>query len=44
MVFAIGTTAVFPYVAHPVMAAARARIPTVEINPAPPLEESHQTE
>lgn len=34
MVFAIGTTAVFPYVAHPVMAAARARIPTVEINPA----------
>ncbi|MBK6335937.1 MAG: NAD-dependent deacylase [Betaproteobacteria bacterium] len=35
MVFAIGTTAVFPYVAHPVMAAARARIPTVEINPAP---------
>lgn len=34
MVFAIGTTAVFPYVAFPVMAAARARIPTVEINPA----------
>lgn len=34
MVFAIGTTAVFPYVAHPVMAAVRARIPTVEINPA----------
>ena len=33
MVFAIGTTAVFPYVAHPVMAAAQARIPTVEINP-----------
>jgi NAD-dependent deacetylase len=33
MVFAIGTTAVFPYVAHPVLAAARARIPTVEINP-----------
>jgi NAD-dependent deacetylase len=33
MVFAIGTTAVFPYVAHPVMAAARERVPTVEINP-----------
>ena len=34
MVFAIGTTAVFPdHLAHPVMAAAQARIPTVEINP-----------
>ena len=33
MVFAIGTTAVFPYVAHPVVAAARARVPKVEINP-----------
>jgi len=33
MVFAIGTTAVFPYVAHPVVAAARARVPTIEINP-----------
>jgi NAD-dependent deacetylase len=33
MVFAIGTTAVFPYVAHPVMAAVRERVPTVEINP-----------
>ena len=33
MLFAIGTTAVFPYVAHPVVAAARARVPTIEINP-----------
>ena len=34
MVFAIGTTAVFPYVAQPVVAAAEAGVPTVEINPA----------
>ena len=33
MVFAIGTTAVFPDVAYPVMAAAWAREPTVDINP-----------
>jgi NAD-dependent deacetylase len=34
MVFVIGTTAVFPYIAEPVMRAVRARVPTVEINPA----------
>ena len=41
MVFAIGTTAVFPYVAHPVLAAARARVPTVEINPTETLLSEH---
>ena len=34
MVFVIGTTAVFPYIAEPVMQAVRAGVPTVEINPA----------
>ncbi|MDR0578741.1 MAG: NAD-dependent deacylase [Candidatus Accumulibacter sp.] len=34
MVFVIGTTAVFPYIAEPVVRAARAGVPTVEINPA----------
>ncbi len=34
MVFAIGTTAVFPYIAEPVLRAVRAGVPTVEINPA----------
>ena len=34
MVFVIGTTAVFPYIAEPVMRAIRAGVPTVEINPA----------
>jgi NAD-dependent deacetylase len=34
MVFVVGTTAVFPYIAEPVTQAARAGIPTVEINPA----------
>jgi NAD-dependent deacetylase len=34
MVFVIGTTAVFPYIAEPVVRAVRAGIPTVEINPA----------
>jgi NAD-dependent deacetylase len=34
MVFVIGTTAVFPYIAEPVMRAVRARVSTVEINPA----------
>lgn len=35
MVFTIGTSAVFPYIAEPVLWAARAGIPTIEINPAP---------
>lgn len=35
MVFVIGTTAVFPYIARPVIQAVRAGIPTVEINPSP---------
>jgi len=34
MVFVVGTTAVFPYIAEPVMQAVRAGVPTVEINPA----------
>jgi NAD-dependent deacetylase len=34
MVFVVGTTAVFPYIAEPVVLAIRAGIPTVEINPA----------
>jgi NAD-dependent deacetylase len=34
MVFVIGTTAVFPYIAEPVMRAVRDGVPTVEINPA----------
>lgn len=33
MVISIGTTAVFPYIAAPVMQAARSGVPTVEINP-----------
>ena len=34
MVFVIGTTAVFPYIAEPVLRAVRAGVPTIEINPA----------
>ena len=34
MIFIIGTTAVFPYIAEPVLAAVRKGLPTVEINPA----------
>ena len=34
MVFVIGTTAVFPYIAEPVLDAVRREVPTVEINPA----------
>lgn len=33
LVFSVGTTSVFPYIAQPVIWAARAGIPTVEINP-----------
>lgn len=33
MVFSIGTSSVFPYIAQPVVWAARSGIPTVEINP-----------
>ena len=33
MVFTIGTTSVFPYIAEPVLMAARSGRPTVEINP-----------
>ncbi len=33
MVFAVGTTAGFPYIHEPVVASARARLPTIEINP-----------
>jgi NAD-dependent deacetylase len=34
VVFSIGTTSVFPYIAGPVFVAARSGVPTVEINPA----------
>jgi len=34
MVFSVGTTSVFPYIAGPVMEARRRGIPTVEINPS----------
>ncbi|MEM9399664.1 MAG: NAD-dependent protein deacylase [Verrucomicrobiota bacterium] len=34
MVFVVGTTGVFPYIAQPVFMAGKAGIPTVEINPA----------
>lgn len=34
LVFSIGTTSVFPYIAQPIVWAARAGIPTVEINPS----------
>jgi len=33
IIFSIGTTSVFPYIAQPVLEARRRRIPTVEINP-----------
>ena len=33
MVFTVGTTSVFPYIAEPVRRAAEMRRPTVEINP-----------
>jgi NAD-dependent deacetylase len=33
MVFSIGTTSIFPYIAGPVIEASRLGIPTVEINP-----------
>lgn len=35
MVFSIGTTSVFPYIAQPVIEASQLGIPTVEINPTP---------
>ncbi|HJW24334.1 MAG TPA: NAD-dependent deacylase [Rhodocyclaceae bacterium] len=34
LVFSIGTSSIFPYIAQPVVWAAQAGIPTVEINPA----------
>lgn len=33
IVFSVGTSSVFPYIAEPIIEAERARIPTVEINP-----------
>jgi len=33
LVVTIGTTSVFPYIAQPVLAARRAGVPTIEINP-----------
>ena len=34
MIFSIGTTGVFPYIAQPILMAQAAGVPTVEINPA----------
>lgn len=34
VVFVIGTTCSFPYIAQPVLLAARSNVPTIEINPA----------
>jgi len=40
LIFSVGTSSIFDYVAYPVMMAARRGIPTVEINPEPtPLSE-----
>ena len=33
LVFSIGTTSIFPYIAEPVVEAIRYGVPTVEINP-----------
>ncbi|MBT3223494.1 MAG: NAD-dependent protein deacylase [Proteobacteria bacterium] len=33
LVFSVGTTSVFPYIAEPIRMACRRRIPTIEINP-----------
>jgi len=35
VVFSVGTSSAFPYVAEPVVSAAREGVPTVEINPSP---------
>ena len=35
VVFSIGTTSVFPYIAAPILSAREAHIPTIEINPEP---------
>jgi NAD-dependent deacetylase len=35
LIFTVGTSSVFDYVAYPVIMAARRGIPTVEINPEP---------
>lgn len=35
LIFAIGTTAVFPYIREPIVAAEAAGLPTVEVNPRP---------
>ena len=37
LIFSVGTSSIFDYVAYPVMMAARRGIPTVEINPEPTL-------
>ncbi|HWN68868.1 MAG TPA: hypothetical protein VNM90_14620, partial [Haliangium sp.] len=37
IIFSIGTTSAFPYIAGPVVSARRAGIPTVEINPSATL-------
>ncbi len=37
LVFSIGTTSVFPYIAGPVLEAKRMGVPTVEINPEPTI-------
>jgi len=41
LVLIAGTTAVFPYIAEPVLVAARAGVPTIEVNPEPTLVTPH---
>ncbi|MDR3352564.1 MAG: NAD-dependent deacylase [Zoogloeaceae bacterium] len=43
LVFSIGTTSVFPYIAHPVLKAIHQGIPTVEINPGHTALSAHVT-
>jgi NAD-dependent deacetylase len=43
LVFSIGTTSVFPYISQPVVDAARAGVPTVEINPGKTPLSAHVT-
>lgn len=43
LIFSIGTSSQFPYIAHPVIAASHAQIPTVEINPQETLVTSQIT-
>ena len=41
VVFSIGTSAVFPYIQEPVVAARRMGVPTIEVNPSETLLSQH---